>query len=70
MTKRVAYFDYAVKEDDNINFLTPNKKYDVIEEDEGTFKIYDDAGVCLYCLKGVTDCAHLMWKTTWILEDI
>lgn len=70
MTKRVAYFDYIIQEGDNIISLTANKKYNVTDEDESTFSIFDDEGDEQYCLKGIKDCAHLSFKTTWILEDI
>ncbi len=68
--KRVAYFDYVIQEGDSICALTSNKKYSVLEESYDTFSILDDEGDEQYCLKGIKDCAHLEYKTTWILEDL
>lgn len=69
MTKRVAYFDYIIKDGDDIVALTPNRAYKVYDEKDDTFVIKDDEGTPQFCLKGVKDCAHLNHKTTWILLD-
>ena len=68
--KRVAYFDYVIQDGDYICALTSNKKYDVLKESDDSFTIRDDEGDVQYCLKGVKDCAHLDYRTTWILEDL
>ena len=69
MIKRVAYFDYVIKDGDDIVALTPNKEYKVFDEKDDSFVIKDDEGTPQFCLKSVKDCAHLDYKTTWILLD-
>ena len=68
--KRVAYFDYVVKNGDDIVALTSNKRYEVFNENEDTFYIDDDEGTRQYCLKGAKDCNHLAYLATWLLEDV
>ena len=67
--KQTAHFDYGILEGDNILGLKSNKRYDVIRDGDGFFEIIDENGTKLFCLKHTKACAHLDFKTTWILEE-
>ena len=66
---KTAHFDYGILDGDNIRGLKSNKRYDVIRDGDGFFEIIDEIGTKLFCLKGTKACAHLDFKTTWILEE-
>ncbi len=66
---KTAHLDYGILDGDNIRGLKSNKRYDVIRDGDGFFEIIDENGTKLFCLKHTKACAHLDFKTTWILEE-
>lgn len=66
---KTAHFDYGILEGDDILGLKSNKRYDVIRDGDGYFEIIDENSVKIFCLKHTNACAHLDFKTTWILEE-
>jgi hypothetical protein len=69
-SNKTAHFDYGILEGDNILGLKSNKRYDVIRDGDGFFEIIDESSTKLFCLKHTKSCAHLDFKTTWILENV